>query len=131
MDSKMEEVINRKLKKPRKSRPETEEVRRPATSQWGMKNYLPSRDLSEEDVSIATHQKWLVAEKRKRQPDFKMVQCCMDKTLADRRKCIVSEKPPLSEIKAQYPWLFDEDQVQYVLPSPLHRECSLLFLLPS
>lgn len=78
-----------------------------------MSNYLPPREPTEDDTTVASHIKWLATEKRKRQPDFKMVHCCMNKTLADRRKWVVNETPSVSDVQEKYPWLFDEDEVKH------------------
>lgn len=106
----MAEVKKKKLKDTRKER--SLPASKPATPQWGMKNYSPERPDSEDDSSIAAHISWMTAEKRKRQPDFKQVEFCMGQTLSDRRKWLTSEsKPTIGEVREKYPWLFDEDQV--------------------
>ncbi|XP_071839081.1 uncharacterized protein [Apostichopus japonicus] len=112
LDLKIEAVQKKKLKAERKPRSPPPSTVDPPTY-WGMKNYLPSRPASEDDLTIATHIGWLNAEKRRKQPDYKTVSCSMTKTLADRRKWIISSKPKptLDEIQVKYPWLFDEDQM--------------------
>ncbi|XP_071853739.1 uncharacterized protein [Apostichopus japonicus] len=106
------EAVQKKLKAERKPHSPPPSAVDPPTY-WGMKNYLPSRPASEDDLTIATHIGWLNAEKRRKQPDYKTVSCSMTKTLADRRKWIISSKPKptLDEIQVKYPWLFDEDQM--------------------
>ncbi|KAJ8035454.1 hypothetical protein HOLleu_22686 [Holothuria leucospilota] len=75
--------------------------------------YLPSRSESEEPNTIKAHKDFMRKEKKKRQPDYKQVTFCMDKTLADRREWLVTTqpRPSLTEVQDRYPWLFDEYQV--------------------
>lgn len=83
------------------------------TPHWGMPCYLPPRSESEDSSTIKAHEDFMRKEKKKRQPDYKQVTFCMDKTLADRREWLVTTqpRPSLTEVQERYPWLFDEYQV--------------------
>ena len=78
---------------------------------WGMKNYLPQRPSSEDDNSVAKHNKWLQLEIFKKRPDFKEVSHLMEITLSDRRREIVKKGTSLQDIKDSFPWLFTEHEV--------------------
>ncbi|KAJ8032740.1 Sterile alpha motif domain-containing protein 3 [Holothuria leucospilota] len=76
-----------------------------------MVNYLPDKAPSEDTASISVHKEWMKTEKMKKKPNFERVAVCMDATLSHRRHLIIKDAAPLGTIKAEYPWLFDEDEI--------------------
>lgn len=78
---------------------------------WGLVNYLPTREQSEDEETVVKHQKWLQIEATKKYPSIQRVQTAMDLTLAARRHWIVNEQPTIKDVRDQYPWLFKPEQV--------------------
>ncbi|PIK39241.1 hypothetical protein BSL78_23915 [Apostichopus japonicus] len=78
---------------------------------WGMKNYLPSRPESEDDISINKHIEWMKLELSKKKPNYARVEECMSITLADRRRLIVEEDATSEVVKKVYPWLFEDEEI--------------------
>ncbi|XP_041467013.1 uncharacterized protein LOC121417390 [Lytechinus variegatus] len=76
---------------------------------FGMAQYLPSREASEDDESIKLHINWLLCESTKKRPNFEEAASRMALTFADRRRAIVKGDLSIKEIQEQYPWLFKED----------------------
>ena len=73
---------------------------------FGLKHYLPDKDIAEDPVTIQVHLQWLVVEDKKKRPDFKEVTNRMDLTFPERRQDIVIKKLPTTALKEKYPWLF-------------------------
>ncbi|XP_071820324.1 uncharacterized protein [Apostichopus japonicus] len=79
--------------------------------QWGMINYLPQRQESEDDKSIESHIQWLRRENTKKKPHYSRVTEAMSATFSDRRQLIVKEGVSVKQVQELYPWLFDEDEI--------------------
>lgn len=56
------------------------------------------------------HKEWLQNEYMRREPDLKKVEDRMALTFPDRRK-LMNKKVPLTEVRAEYPALFNFKQV--------------------
>ena len=98
------------------------------TSNWGLKDFRPSRPIREDDISIQLHIDWLKEESAKRKQDREKIRCLMNSTFPDRRQMILDDMPSVAAVKANYPCLFDEDEVRIGRQSLLlfsHREQSV------
>lgn len=105
-----ETALRKRMKKT--TAPDTTNSRRlESAPTWGIPRYLPDREPGEDDLSISEHINALKLEKSKKRPNYERVFLLMSKTLAERRKKIVTEGIPISSLKIDYPWLFDEEEV--------------------
>jgi hypothetical protein len=86
-------------------------VKKSRTPAHGLKLYLASRPLGEDDTSIRRHIANMKAEHKKRIKDHRTIDLGMDKTFGDRRQWVVYKNPTISEIKETYPCLFNSMQV--------------------
>ena len=98
--------------------PEVQEGVQPALrkglSAYGIVNYLPVRDPSEDDETIQKHLKMLAVESLKKSSNPRLIDVGMKSTFADRRAMIVTNKAPMSLIKETYPRLFNPYQVSKI-----------------
>jgi hypothetical protein len=76
---------------------------------WGVPNFLPE-DSQEDQASIQKHKAFL--KKQSKMKDVKRdqdrIKGRMDKTFADRRQLIVTERKLVQDVKEEYPLLFNE-----------------------
>ena len=81
--------------------------------QWGLTNYLPDRNLEDDDASITRFKEYLSIESKKNplKIDRERVTDRMKRTFADRRKLIVKELATAEIVREQYPVLFSEAEV--------------------
>ena len=84
---------------------------------FGMPNYLPAREASEDDKSIEAHKKWLQAEGTKKRPNYEEVEARMTLTFSERRNAVIKENIPIGKLKEQYPWLFKDDGIEVCIPT--------------
>ena len=83
-----------------------------STPYFGMKNYLPSKPVSEDEASFEKHRLNLLHESKKKKWSYRTVDQLMALTFYDRRHKIVQEGRSLSDIHEDYPCLFDSQQVR-------------------
>uniref|UniRef100_A0A9J8CQU1 Uncharacterized protein n=2 Tax=Cyprinus carpio carpio TaxID=630221 RepID=A0A9J8CQU1_CYPCA len=86
---------NKNIKKPRK----------------GEVNYLPDLPDGQDASSLEMLRQQLVDEMKRKNPDAVFINQKMDMTLSLRRKDVVINKPPVSQILQRWPALFRESQV--------------------
>lgn len=84
-----------KLKKPRRS--ET--------------NFLPDLPAGSSYAALENERKDMLNEMKKKHPDWHVIDAAMEKTFCARRKEIVEQEPPVSEIRSRWPALFNKRQV--------------------
>lgn len=87
---------NKNIKKPRK----------------GEVNYLPDLPDGQDASSLEMLRQQLVDEMKRKNPDAVFINQKMDMTLSLRRKDVVINKPPVSQILQRWPALFRESQVK-------------------
>lgn len=73
-------------------------------------NYLPNRPSCEDEESICRHIQMLKREHRKKTKNHDLISTLMRQTFADRRKLVIANST-ISELKEQYPCLFNAQQV--------------------
>lgn len=73
-------------------------------------NWEPPFPEGEDELSMKRHKEWLQNEYMRREPDLKKVEDRMALTFPDRRK-LMNKKVPLTEVRAEYPALFNFKQV--------------------
>lgn len=73
-------------------------------------NWEPPFPEGEDEVSLKRHKEWLQNECMRRTPDLKRVAERMSLTFPDRRR-LMNKNVPLTEVRAEYPALFDFKQV--------------------
>ncbi|XP_072176124.1 uncharacterized protein [Diadema setosum] len=124
------EVLQRKRKQPpirSLSKTTKEQVKYPI---FGMANYLPARQASEDDKSIEAHKQWLLTEGTKKRPNYEEVDVRMTLTFSDRRNEIRKENIPIAQLKEEYPWLFKDDGIELLADfRRIHGSCGALQLL--
>ena len=78
-------------------------------------NYLPSREVSEDDASSSSHIKELQLLKKKKEKDISRITELMDKTFHNRRQMLVGEsnedRKSVREIVEIFPFLTDKHEV--------------------
>ena len=74
-------------------------------------NCWPPFPASEDEASMKKHKEFIQNEWCRSSPDIAKISKRMDLTFAVRQR-EMNGKPPLADIKAEYPALFDYDQVQ-------------------
>ncbi|PIK34576.1 hypothetical protein BSL78_28600 [Apostichopus japonicus] len=81
-------------------------------SRPGMNQAAPQSKTDQIDdlASLGKHQTWLKEEAERSRQNFTKVCLLMDITYTVRRKWITDEKPTLSDIKDEYPCLFNQKQ---------------------
>ncbi|RXG67377.1 hypothetical protein Avbf_17756 [Armadillidium vulgare] len=107
-------VQQRMLTKKRKNGPMDETLMSPPNKRsavWGLTNYLPLRELGENDCTIREHTEFLQLEFKKLRPNYDRVNSSMTATLSDRRHKIVVDHSPIAEVIETWPWLKDENEV--------------------
>ncbi|RXG60668.1 hypothetical protein Avbf_12111, partial [Armadillidium vulgare] len=107
-------VQQRMLTKKRKNGPMDETLMSPPNKRsavWGLTNYLPGRELGENDCTIREHTEFLQLEFKKLRPNYDRVNSSMTATLSDRRHKIVVDHSPIAEVIETWPWLKDENEV--------------------
>ncbi|RXG69305.1 hypothetical protein Avbf_04760 [Armadillidium vulgare] len=106
-------VQQRMLTKKRKNGPMDETLMSPPNKRsavWGLTNYLPGRELGENDCTIREHTEFLQLEFKKLRPNYDRVNSSMTATLSDRRHKIVVDHSPIAEVIETWPWLKDENE---------------------
>ncbi|XP_073247923.1 uncharacterized protein [Porites lutea] len=73
-------------------------------------NWEPPFPEGEDEVSLKRHKEWLQNECMRRTPDLKRVAERMSLTFPDRRR-LMNKNVPLTEVRAEYPALFDFKQI--------------------
>lgn len=73
-------------------------------------NWEPPFPEGEDELSLKRHKEWLQNEAKRRNPDWEKVEKRMKLTFPDRRK-LMNQKIELAEVRAQYPALFNFQQV--------------------
>ncbi|XP_071508876.1 sterile alpha motif domain-containing protein 3-like [Diadema antillarum] len=124
------EVLQRKRKQPpirNLSKTAKEQVKYPI---FGMPNYLPARQASEDDKSIEANKQWLLTEGTKKRPNYEEVDVRMTLTFSDRRNEIIKENIPIAQLKEECPWLFKDDGIELLADfRRIHGSCGALQLL--
>ena len=105
-----ETALRKRIKKSTPA-PDNTSTRIVSTPIWGIPRYLPDREPGEDDLTISEHINALKLEKSKKRPNYERVCLLMSKTLSERRKKIVTEGISIPDLKKDYPWLFDEEEV--------------------
>ena len=77
-------------------------------------NWEPPFPEGEDELSLKGHKEWLQSEAKRRNPDWEKVEKNMALTFSDRRK-LMNQKIELKEVRAQYPALFNFQQVLILL----------------
>ena len=73
-------------------------------------SWEPPFPEGEDELSLKRHKEWLQNECMRRTPDLKRVAERMSLTFPDRRR-LMNKNVPLTEVRAEYPALFDFKQV--------------------
>ena len=86
-------------------------------NQWGIINFLPERNVEDDDTSIKMFQEYLKLQSRKKEQkqEVDRIQERMDRTLADRRRDIVVETFSIEQIAEAWPILFSEKEVNHTI----------------
>ncbi|KAL0978903.1 hypothetical protein UPYG_G00177450 [Umbra pygmaea] len=74
-------------------------------------NFLPDIPEGKTPCILENERTYLIQEMKKKKPDWKMIDSLMGSTFAMRRKEIVDEEPPLTEVADRWPALFSERQI--------------------
>lgn len=82
----------------------------------GVLHYLPKRPQSEDEVSINEYKNFMIKESAKKNKDIRALDNAMETTFADRRSLIVERHTTILQIKLEYPFLFQYQQVGVCLP---------------
>ena len=91
------------------------EPRKKSLSAYGIINFLPCRETSEDNETIQKHIKLMTLESSKRTANPRVIDCGMQSTFADRRNLIVKERAPMSLVRETYPLLFNPYQVSLMI----------------
>ena len=85
------------------------------SSKWrrGAINWEPPYPEGEDEASMRKHKEALETEWRRRNPDQKRIEQGMLLTFPERRRQM-NQQMPITEVKAEYPSLFDFTQVKHV-----------------
>jgi len=83
-----------------------------STPGYGLKNYLPCRQVSEDDASVERHRLLMLKEFAKTRRDPRAIETSMVATFHDRRDRIVNKWHLLAQLKEDYPCLFVSHQVK-------------------
>ncbi len=78
-------------------------------------NFLPDVPQGQTPNSLEDERKTLIEEMQKVRKDWKMIDALMGSTFALRRKEIVDDEPPVSEVAERWPALLSERQVISVM----------------
>ena len=109
-------VVMRKMAamKVKPNRPCADQGHTRTKDHWGVKNYLPEREMEDDDVSIDRFVRFLIDESRKNpnKVDMERVRDRMGRTFADRRKMVVTDCATVAIIKNAFPFLFREEEVR-------------------
>lgn len=81
---------------------------------WGLENYAPAQNISEDEASISIHTEWMQREWRKSEPDLPIVDMKMDLTFPSRRNKILADTTT-KEVIEEYLWLQSHRQVRQTL----------------
>ena len=80
---------------------------------WGVKNYSPVPVIGENSTTLDKHR--LAEEgdlvKKEASQNLNKVQLLMDKTFAERRRCILEEDETTVKLKDDFPWFCNTDEV--------------------
>ena len=107
IDVNLPEVVARKRTKVEKNK----DLPSKSPLMWGLAKYLPGRQSSEDDQSIAMHLEWLKNESKKVSYNADAIKARMDITFGDRRELIVTQGAPIKQIIETYPALTLHNQV--------------------
>lgn len=77
----------------------------------GIVKWAPPHIEGEDQASHDKHVGWMKSESKKKDKRYTMVTRKMDLTYSFRREYLTKEPVPLLQIKAKYPFLFDESEV--------------------
>ena len=80
---------------------------------WGVQNYSPVPVIGDNSTTLDKHIDWLKREivKKETSQNMNKVQLLMDKTFAERRRCILEEDETTVKLKDYFPWPFNTDEV--------------------
>ncbi len=78
-------------------------------------NFLPDVPQGQTPNSLEDERKTLIEEIQKVRKDWKMIDALMGSTFALRRKEIVDDEPPVSEVAERWPALLSERQVIFTM----------------
>ncbi|XP_071793326.1 uncharacterized protein [Asterias amurensis] len=110
------QVMERKRKQPPTAK---QMVKTPKLSKFppafGLENYCPPQQPSEDENSLIRHKEWLKIENTKKRPQYIEVTQRMGITFPDRRAMIVNSKYlNMETVKNAYPWLFRDEADEFI-----------------
>lgn len=85
----------------------------PSKLRRGALNWEPPYPEGEDEASMKRHKEALVVEWRRRNPDLEKIEQRMMLTFPERRRQI-NQQIEITELKAEYPALFDYSQVKCI-----------------
>lgn len=77
-------------------------------------NFLSDLPLGKTPHSLDEERTAMVAEMKKKKVDWKKIQAMRSTAFSLRKKKIVEEEPPVADIKAKWPALFNKRQAMYL-----------------
>jgi len=89
-------------------------IRPKSVALFGVTNYLPERQPGDTDDTISDMIKIMSDENRRLKRNNSRIDQLMNQTFADRRQMIVKDVCSLKDLKAQFPCLFNQEQVRII-----------------
>ncbi|XP_047741045.1 uncharacterized protein LOC108678158 isoform X2 [Hyalella azteca] len=80
---------------------------------FGVVNYMPSKPLTEDDISIQRHRTQMINELKKKAPNPRTIEELMKLTFHDRRQLIITENATVAYIAELYPAIFNPNQILF------------------
>ena len=79
---------------------------------FGLANYSPPIDKSEDSISVELHVHSLVCESKSKDPNKKKINLLMNKTFSERRNYILNDQPEIADVLSKYPILHNPEEVR-------------------
>ncbi|XP_018021769.2 uncharacterized protein LOC108677961 [Hyalella azteca] len=80
---------------------------------YGVLNYLPTRPVTEDDISIERHRSLMINELKKNSLNPRTIEELMRLTFHDRRRLIITETATVAHVAELYPALFNPNQILF------------------
>ena len=79
---------------------------------FGLANFSPPVDESEDSISLKIHLHSLACESRCKEPNKRKINLLMNKTFSERRNYILKDQPAIIDVLSKYPVLHDPEEVR-------------------
>lgn len=110
LDKNHPDVKSRKKKEKVQTDNERKDLEKTFT--WGLAKFLPEQLITEDEVSLELHIKWLQREHKKTDPDFEAVVRKMEITFPHHRELVVRQSISVKELIEKFPWLASRNEVK-------------------